>query len=188
MSEECYNAEVTALEEIILWSKKKLPLWQQDALRRLLQKGKLQEEDIQELIELCKIENGQSSSKKITSIPVQDKDIPTVIADNQNIALLQISEVLGVNALSNKEELKFSQNGLTVIYGDNGAGKSGYSRIIKKITRSRASVRIHPNAFEASPTPPQAKIEYSIDDTNKKELVWNEQTEDTVSLGAVSFF
>ncbi|WP_245479279.1 ATP-binding protein, partial [Mesorhizobium sp. M1A.F.Ca.IN.022.05.2.1] len=36
-----------------------------------------------------------------------------------------------VNALAPGERLSFGKTGLTAIYGDNGAGKSGYARVLK---------------------------------------------------------
>lgn len=36
---------------------------------------------------------------------------------------------------------------MTVIYGDNGSGKSGYSRVLKRACRTRDQMEaIHPNA------------------------------------------
>jgi len=37
-----------------------------------------------------------------------------------------------VNALKAGERLTFDKTGLTVVYGDNGSGKSGYARILNK--------------------------------------------------------
>jgi predicted ATPase len=33
--------------------------------------------------------------------------------------------------------LTFEEAGLTIIFGDNGTGKSGYARLLKRITRAR---------------------------------------------------
>ena len=43
---------VTILESILAWSTDR-PLWQRDALRRIVQKGKLDDSDIVELAALC---------------------------------------------------------------------------------------------------------------------------------------
>ena len=38
-----------------------------------------------------------------------------------------------IEYLSPRNALKFAEKGLTVIYGKNGTGKSGYTRILKKV-------------------------------------------------------
>jgi len=51
-----------------------------------------------------------------------------------------------VNAIAENQRLSFGSNGLTVIYGDNGSGKSGYSRVLKRACRARDRMEaIHPN-------------------------------------------
>ncbi|MCR6624774.1 MAG: hypothetical protein NVV67_00465 [Pseudoxanthomonas sp.] len=43
----------TVLETILDWSKDR-PLWQRDALRRIIANGRLTDADIGELVDLCK--------------------------------------------------------------------------------------------------------------------------------------
>ncbi len=47
----------------------------------------------------------------------------------------------GVNALAEDQTLKFGPN-LTVIYGDNAAGKAGYIRILKSACRARGQEQV----------------------------------------------
>ena len=54
------------------------------------------------------------------------------------VSLVNLRHETGVNALAPGQELDFGgPTGLTVIYGDNGSGKSGYSKILKRACRSR---------------------------------------------------
>ena len=50
-----------------------------------------------------------------------------------------------MNALAENQTLKFAA-GLTVVYGDNGAGKTGYIRILKQACRARGREQILGNA------------------------------------------
>lgn len=52
------------------------------------------------------------------------------------IQLTSLANVLNVNALAD-QVLNFDQTGLTIIYGGNGSGKSGYSRALKRACRAR---------------------------------------------------
>lgn len=82
-----------------------------------------------------------------------------------NVLLTAIRGVENVNLLNSGCTLDFSERGITVIYGDNGSGKSGYTRILKKVCRARHTKgTISPNIFEEpSGNPATATIEYSID-------------------------
>ncbi len=42
-----------------------------------------------------------------------------------------MTEIAGVNALVGDQELSFGAEDMTIIYGDNGSGKSGYCRVLK---------------------------------------------------------
>jgi predicted ATPase len=42
-----------------------------------------------------------------------------------------LRELIGVNALASDQRLSFGTPGLTIVYGDNGSGKSGYARVLK---------------------------------------------------------
>jgi ABC-type enterochelin transport system ATPase subunit len=53
------------------------------------------------------------------------------------VSLSKLYNLKHVNALQPGETLTFQKSGLTVIYGDNGAGKSGYARVLKQACRAR---------------------------------------------------
>ena len=53
------------------------------------------------------------------------------------IVLERLAQVKGVNALTSNSEITFNP-GLTLLFGENGTGKTGYSRIIKHIAQSRS--------------------------------------------------
>lgn len=55
------------------------------------------------------------------------------------VTLKAIKEIENVNAIKNGSKLEFGHEGLTVIYGENGAGKSGYARVLKKACNARDS-------------------------------------------------
>ena len=87
------------------------------------------------------------------------------------IALTSISEVRGVNALVADSRIDFSP-GLTLLFGENGTGKTGYARILKCLADSRSAEDILPNMDRPQISPgPSAKIAYRVGDT-KLELDW----------------
>jgi energy-coupling factor transporter ATP-binding protein EcfA2 len=61
-----------------------------------------------------------------------------------DLLLMRIENVEGVNALVENQIIEFSPN-LTIIYGANGSGKSGYVRLLKKVFYAKAQEEILPN-------------------------------------------
>lgn len=178
------NSESQAMGEILEWSKN-IPAWQQDTLRRLCRKGELDDTDIEELTILCK-HNGKGS------IPLDIKHLRDPEATADTVNLLGICDTLNVNALKPGQHLKFlkSRTGMTVVYGDNGSGKSGYVRILKQVCRARSSRKeseILPNIHESNSTQQKATIRYSINGNNESEN-WRAKTPADPSLSAVSVF
>jgi hypothetical protein len=137
---------VTVLQEILEWSYDR-PVWQRDALRRLVLNGELSSDDIDALTNICKGAYGLAEQGNIT--PLAKDDVPVKTAGSAPVSLLSIFHHRGVNALAEDQTLKFGPN-LTVVYGDNAAGKSGYIRILKSACRARGQEQILGNVISGA--------------------------------------
>ncbi|WP_417372255.1 AAA family ATPase [Gelidibacter japonicus] len=62
----------------------------------------------------------------------------------ENLSFDSIVNVEGVNALTENQKIELTPN-LTIIYGTNGAGKSGYARLLKNVFYSKDKANILPN-------------------------------------------
>lgn len=79
--------------------------------------------------------------------PLTADQIPAPVKVSTHVKLRAMKNLQHVNAIAEKQHLPFSPIGMTVIYGDNGSGKSGYSRVLKRACRARDQAEaIHPNA------------------------------------------
>ncbi len=138
---------MTLLNNILEWTQT-LPAWQRDAARRLLQReDELFEDDYAELYTLLKVEHGLPNPAKLTPEPLAAKHLPVTIQSGQSIILKEIGKFTNVNRIALDQKLKFSEIGMSIIYGSNGSGKSGYVRVMKQACRSRdQSERVYPNA------------------------------------------
>src|ERR1041385_2905743 len=117
-------------EQIVAWSKER-PAWQREIMRRVAAGPVLTDADYVWLIEVITEE---------TPIPEPSfglEQLPQVQASASSVRLLEIRAADHVNALESKEPLTFGAQGITIVYGDNGSGKSGYARLLKGITRAR---------------------------------------------------
>lgn len=128
---------MTVLDEILEWSRDR-PGWQRDALRRLVLNGDVSDDDIHALTEICKAAHGLTDEQSVT--PLNADHIPEKTA-GAPISLISIFHHRGVNALAEDQTLMFGPN-LTVVYGDNAAGKTGYIRILKSACRARGREQI----------------------------------------------
>ena len=170
-----------ALASILAWSRER-PEWQRDALRRLCVHGSISEGDLVELADICR-NKGQGFR------PLEAEHIPDPRSATSTVRLRRIKDVQNVNALKVGERLSFNTNGLTVIYGGNGSGKSGYARILKKVCRSRSQSEdaILPNIYAKEAGPATATIDYSVDGRNTSQE-WSADDEHATPLGSVSVF
>ncbi len=151
---------MTVLQEILGWSRDR-PAWQRDALRRLVIRGELAAEDIADLAEICKGAHGLAELRD--SSPLEDVHLPSANASQGAVALESIFHHKGVNALAESQSLKFGAK-LTFVYGDNGAGKTGYIRILKSACRARGQERILGNVVSgSSPLKPAVAIRYRVE-------------------------
>ena len=137
---------MSILKEILKWTQG-VPAWQSDAVARLLVKQTLTTEDVNDLFALVKSEQGILDPQRRKSNPLTAAQIPAPVENSMHVELHAMKNLQHVNAIANNQRLPFSPTGLNVIYGDNGSGKSGYSRVLKRACRARDQMEvIHPNA------------------------------------------
>jgi energy-coupling factor transporter ATP-binding protein EcfA2 len=172
--------EATALADILQWSAG-IPSWQRDALRRLCSQDKLEVADVASLVAISKAaEQGQ---------PLDSTHIRDPAASHAVVTLGALQGLSNVNALASGQRLSFGKTGVTVIYGDNGAGKSGYARVLKQICRARSPKgnAILPNIYADSSGAPSANVEFYIGG-RKHNASWTQGSGTDGMLSAVSVF
>lgn len=107
---------------------------------------------------------------------------PSYSPASKKIELSALSEVTGVNKLAKKQTIIFAPN-LTVIYGENGTGKTGYGRILKALGFSYdQNNTILSNIFKGT-EPQSAKIVFEANGSPET-FVWTgkNRNEDLASI------
>ncbi len=112
-----------------------------------------------------------SENHKLTADEQFPQGINFAGSPNVPTMLVSIADVKGVGALAPRNALCF-EKGLTVVYGENGCGKSSYVRILKALENPSCSDTILGNVFEEKSPHAEAKVTFSVDGTEKV-LSWN---------------
>ncbi|WP_422362112.1 AAA family ATPase [Reichenbachiella sp.] len=156
------------LNDIINWVENKPQFWQV-AIERLIRNNQLSDADILEIKEICKVDFGLSDIQ-FEEVDFEDlRKFADSAINNEDIILSKISNVENINALSQTSSLEFSPGGLTLVYGDNGAGKSSYVSILKHTCNTRGhKPTINGNLYDPTSfgNDKKAEVEYTIDGTN----------------------
>lgn len=162
-------------KELLDWAAN-LPPWQQDALRRLVSVDVLDASHEEEVTHILKASKGiVLPLPPPTPVPIQVSHLP-VKPSSAAKKLKGIHNIKSVNLLVGKE-IEFSENGLTVVYGENGSGKSGYVRILRGSCRWRLSSTGNPrppilsNIHKPASGPASADIKISESGTDST-LSW----------------
>ena len=139
-----------------------LPKWQQKLSYLIMEKKHISEEELNGIYDVFKTETKLQSGKISEDI---EKVCNVNLENSPNVIWQGVGNLHGVNKLKSNSELNVS-SGLTVIYGENGSGKSGYTRLLNNAFISRGDQDILPNIFENKPEQVSADFKFSIDGNN----------------------
>lgn len=166
------------------------PKWQQEAVRLLAAKTKLDESELGQLEAAIRAEAGFAGGKVATWPALSKTHIKAGNKFAPVTVLGSIGPLRNIDRLAAKQPpLKFAINGVTLIYGANGSGKSGYCRIAKKICHCLHDVNLRGNVFEpASSDPREITLTFRVDGDKTRSVVWNDETDPPPELGRISVF
>lgn len=184
----------TAYDVILGWSADR-PVWQRDALRRIVQQTSLSGDDITELAILCKAGRRPAvAGGTSVAVHLEAGHFPANPGSGSSVCLTAIKNVSAVNKLAPSQTLSFRGEGITLVYGDNGVGKSGYGRLLKRACRARHSEAILGDVY-ADPSPAaaaSATLCYRVGGVDQKPLDWRDtgkpEPQPHPVLSAVSVF
>lgn len=140
-------------KEIIDWLKS-LRGWQTELAYRILTKESISSDDISEIITMVK--NNDSFI---------NKEFPNVLSIQQTekLILKSIEQVSNIENLAPRNPLKFDEGkNLIVIYGSNGTGKSGYTKIIKKASGKPRANLLKTNVFAENKNQGKCTFKFNV--------------------------
>jgi len=148
-------------EELAAWVEGR-PEWQRCVVRRFCDGEGLERADIAEIADAL------VDGTPLDVTAVSAADMPGGFAVGEPVRLSLLCDVVGVNALLPDQTLSVAPAGLTVIYGDNGSGKSGYARLIREAVTARVTGELLGDAFADDDKPKEATITYLLGDSPRE--------------------
>jgi len=143
-------SETSLKNQIIAWFKG-YDYWFQYACNRLLEGENVTDELATETYLLFKEDyNLKDIEGERADITFNEITVSSETCTGQ-LQLKTIKEIKNVNALAAGQSIQINPN-LTIIYGGNGTGKSGYIRLLNNAFNSRGDKQILPNVFNGANT------------------------------------
>lgn len=134
------DQDVFLQKRIFDWSRK-LPDWQRGLMRKLCD-GPLDEAGrAAVLAALC----GDPDAPPLP--PLELTDLPADETEYGTVELREIRNLRNVNRLAEDQVLSFGP-GLNVVFGENGAGKSGYGRLCRRVCRAAEPGEVLHDVFD----------------------------------------
>jgi len=139
-----------------------MPYWLKFLSVKLIEKGELDDDDYDEAIKyLCEELGIYEKSDR------PDLEVGQTKEENQSYyqkaILTKLEHVSGANALIENMTIEFHPQ-LTVLFGENGSGKTSYSRLLKWAFFSRSEEKILPDVFKVEKDPLEAKFYFDTDE------------------------
>jgi recombinational DNA repair ATPase RecF len=106
----------------------------------------------------------------------QLSDDQSALVAGSGLFLTQLGDLKNVNALAESQKIDFNAK-LTIVFGENACGKTGYVRVLKKAAAVRTSETVLPDLSQAQRTgqPPSARIAYKLGQGYEQAVDWKDQ-------------
>lgn len=159
------NSTNALLIDIINWINQR-STWQRNIFKRLAREEEIPDDYIAQIAR--QLTGGKQIDLEQPEVSITDLTESSGEFDSPK--LVSIGNLKAINALLGDQTLTFNQSGITIIYGDNGSGKSGYARILKRISGAQHQEEILTNVFENSTETQSAEVTYLDNDQQFTEL------------------
>lgn len=169
---------MTLAEDLASWVAGR-PDWQKEVVARFCRNDSVSVKDVTTIADQL-IAGTCPPSSGITA-----KDVPGSSESGDPVRLLAVGDVSGVNALLPGQRLTFADSGLTIIYGDNASGKSGYARLIREAVTARIKGVLLGDVFAEVDAGKSASFEYTVGDAS---ATWSLNDVSSRDLSAVRFY
>jgi energy-coupling factor transporter ATP-binding protein EcfA2 len=153
--------------------------WQRDAIARFCRNEVLSDVDVARIVDHL------VAGTYPSAVAISASDIPGASDTGDPVRLIAVEHIEGVNALLPAQRLTFGDTGLTIIYGDNASGKSGYARLLCQAVTARVKAEVLGDVFATREGDAKASFEYAVGEAR---ATWSFGDEQSRALSSVRFF
>jgi hypothetical protein len=176
------------ISEIVDWAGSKLKYWEQLALHKIMSGANLDDQAYKDLLQNLYIDFkliSDPGNRPAINFDAFKKKANQAVSSQ--IQICEIKNLQNVNALVPEQCLPIGP-GLTVVFGANGTGKSGYSRVLGCAGFMRGDAEVLPNVNDpdCSTLTPFAEIE--IQDDSGKRCVSYSPGQECIELHSLHVF
>lgn len=174
------------MNSIITWAKSQ-PLWQQVAIADLINVKEIDDSQIANYVRMAKLEISSPSalSEEIGS-PLEDLETERT-EESIVVQLKEVEATQNINLIADGSVLPLEKEGLNLIYGNNAAGKSGYTRILKNTCNCRHSEDIKGSADRPHTDECRATVRYEVNGSDEV-FEWSTGVEKNAALQTIHVF
>ena len=168
------NRSCKRCRNLVEWSQD-LNDWERDALRRIALSETLGNEDIEGITARLRHAHGLPVDGDTQCDPLGQNHLPQGGGADEATVFCSLGPVQNVDRLAPGQELHFAIDGITLVYGDNGSGKSGYARVTKKLCQARVIEELQGDVFaDRPPPPPEVQARYRRANAEVTGEVWQD--------------
>lgn len=132
------------------------PDWVADAMQRAATSANLTEENTTSVVDRVAVAFGMSVEGDRPCLAFDDSTVVSTGTRPDDVVLHSIGPIQGLDRLIGGQTLNFALSGVTVIFGENGVGKSGYTRALRHLCTARVSADLQGNVFAEGDEPEKA--------------------------------
>ena len=143
-------------DQIYDWVKQFDP-WKQDLFLRTSTSPVIAASDVDQVVALLLGERGSAAGPR----EVTRDDLPGAESGDLPMVIVSLADLRSVNAIADDEEIEF-EPGLNIVYGGNGVGKTGYSRILKHAGRTLRPESVLANLAAPGAPGPRATVNVTV--------------------------
>lgn len=161
------------------------PKWVQTAAARLAASRKFPSNvEIEKLADLCVAEANGVVGTVFETVP---HGMFGTAVGAASFKLTKLDKVIGVNAIRHNASLDFGDSDLSVVFGMNGSGKSGYARLLKHTCGARHKSDLLPDVFSSTITLPSCEVVITTA-AGQEVLQWQDDSKGLPQLRSVHVF
>ncbi len=165
------------------------PDWVKDSLRRIAVAAdhSIDQADADCILDNVRVAAGAgSTAHPMTAIAASH--LGGNSGEARRTVLSQLGPVQNIDRLAGGQKLRMAGVGITLVYGENGSGKSGYTRIAKRLCRSLTSDQLRGNVFDSGGGQMRVQVRYQVGDDAVTEIDWDPATPPPSQLRQISVF